>query len=76
MYSTLTIASSIIFCYTKSSAIWLAEKLRETGREVALLHGNQTVEERERVSVDFRDGKHKVLITTNIFARGKNCTFY
>ncbi|KAI1705067.1 DEAD/DEAH box helicase domain-containing protein [Ditylenchus destructor] len=70
LYQSLTVASSIIFCYTRSSAVWLAEKLRQSGRDCALLHGELSVPERAQVAEDFREGRHNVLITTNVSARG------
>ncbi|KAI1706723.1 DEAD/DEAH box helicase domain-containing protein [Ditylenchus destructor] len=70
LYQSLTVASSIIFCYTRSSAIWLAEKLRQSGRDCGLLHGELSVPERAQVAEDFREGRHNVLITTNVSARG------
>ncbi|KAH7724715.1 DEAD box protein/DEAH protein box helicase family protein [Aphelenchoides avenae] len=69
LYTSLTIASSIIFCYTRSSATWLATKLRESGRDVGLLHGEMPVEERARTVEEFKNGRFKVLITTNVCAR-------
>ena len=39
--------------------------------EVAhLLHGNKEPKERDQLMNDFRDGKTKVLISTNVLARG------
>jgi ATP-dependent RNA helicase DDX19/DBP5 len=70
LYSSLTVASSIIFCYTRSSATWLATKLCETGRDVGLLHGEMPVEERAKTVENFKNGVYKVLITTNVCARG------
>lgn len=40
------------------------------GHTVAALHGAQEGSERDRVIQDFRAGKIKVLITTNVVARG------
>lgn len=40
------------------------------GHQVTSLHGTKTAIERDRVIDDFRDGKSKVLITTNVAARG------
>ena len=40
------------------------------GHQVTLLHGAKEPAERDRVIDDFRDGKSKVLITTNVIARG------
>ncbi len=41
------------------------------GHAVALLSGELTVEQRAQVIDRFREGKEKVLITTNVSARGK-----
>ena len=42
------------------------------GHAVALLSGELTVEERADIIGRFRDGTEKVLITTNVSARGKS----
>ncbi|VDD94962.1 unnamed protein product [Enterobius vermicularis] len=70
LYGGLTIASAIIFCYTRKSAEWLAARMREKDHVVALLHGQMTIEERARVIREFKDGEYKILITTNVCARG------
>jgi ATP-dependent RNA helicase DDX19/DBP5 len=44
------------------------------GHAVALLSGDLTVEQRMAVLERFRDGKEKVLITTNVLARGESHT--
>jgi superfamily II DNA/RNA helicase len=66
----LSIASSIIFCYTRSSAQWIAQQLRQTGRKVGLLHGEMSAEERADTVRAFREGTFRVLITTNVCSRG------
>ncbi|KAI6238457.1 RNA helicase [Aphelenchoides fujianensis] len=70
LYNMLSIASSIIFCYTRSSANWLTVQIRKTGRKVGMLHGEMTAEQRTEAVQEFRDGKFRVLITTNVCARG------
>ncbi|KAI6238489.1 RNA helicase [Aphelenchoides fujianensis] len=70
LYNMLSIASSIIFCYTRSSANWLTIQIRKTGRKVGMLHGEMTAEQRTEAVQEFRDGKFRVLITTNVCARG------
>jgi ATP-dependent RNA helicase DDX19/DBP5 len=42
----------------------------DQGHQVSLLHGSKDPVERDRVIDEFRDGKSKVLITTNVVARG------
>ena len=54
----------------RQSASWLAEKMTADGHSVALLSGEITVEQRLAVLNRFRDGKEKLLITTNVSARG------
>lgn len=45
--------------------------MTKEGHGVALLTGDLTVEQRITILDRFREGKHKVLITTNVLARGK-----
>ncbi|XP_013779903.1 ATP-dependent RNA helicase DDX19A-like [Limulus polyphemus] len=55
---------------TRRTASWLSEKLATEGHAVALLSGDLQVDQRIAVLNRFRDGKEKVLITTNVCARG------
>lgn len=70
IYDTLTITQAIIFCNTRRKCEWLAEKMREANFTVALMHGEMTQKERETVITDFRSGSSRVLITTDVCARG------
>ncbi|XP_053704744.1 ATP-dependent RNA helicase DDX19A isoform X1 [Synchiropus splendidus] len=70
LYGTLTIAQTIIFCHTRRIAAWLSGRLIEEGHQVALLSGEMTVEQRAAVIERFRNGKEKVLVTTNVCSRG------
>lgn len=56
---------------TRKTASWLAEKMTKEGHAVALLSGELTVEQRIAILDRFRDGKEKILITTNVLSRGK-----
>ena len=44
--------------------------MTEEGHQVVSLHGSKDNTERDSVIDTFRDGKYKVLITTNVIARG------
>ena len=44
--------------------------MQAQGHAVTVLHGKFDAEERDKVIDDFRDGRSKVLITTNVIARG------
>ncbi|KFM70596.1 ATP-dependent RNA helicase DDX19A, partial [Stegodyphus mimosarum] len=70
IYGTVTIGQAIIFCHTRKTASWLVEKMVKDGHSVALLSGELTVEQRIAILNRFREGKEKVLITTNVCARG------
>uniref|UniRef100_A0A915LE48 RNA helicase n=3 Tax=Meloidogyne TaxID=189290 RepID=A0A915LE48_MELJA len=47
-----------------------SERFKEKGRDVALLHGELSVDERAKVVEKFKRGDQKILITTNVAARG------
>ena len=70
IYGVITIGQAIIFCHTRRTANWLAEKMTKDGHAVAVLSGELTVEQRISVLDRFRAGLEKVLITTNVLARG------
>ncbi|XP_068191794.1 ATP-dependent RNA helicase DDX19A, partial [Antennarius striatus] len=70
LYGILTIAQAMIFCHTRKAASWLVKKLADEGHQVALLSAELTVEQRAAVIERYRDGKEKVLVTTNVCSRG------
>ncbi|XP_025083137.1 ATP-dependent RNA helicase DDX19A-like [Pomacea canaliculata] len=70
IYGTISIGQAMIFCHTKKTASWLAEKMTAEHHTVGLLSGELTIEQRAAIIKRFRDGKEKVLITTNVSARG------
>ncbi|XP_056589448.1 ATP-dependent RNA helicase DDX19A [Triplophysa dalaica] len=70
VYGAITIAQAMIFCRTRKTANWLAGQMSEEGHQVGLLSGEMTVEQRAAVIERFKVGKEKVLITTNVCARG------
>ncbi|ODV82702.1 hypothetical protein CANARDRAFT_30620 [[Candida] arabinofermentans NRRL YB-2248] len=70
LYGLLTIASSIIFVQKKDTADILYAKMKKEGHTVSILHGGLQTQDRDRLIDDFRNGKTKVLITTNVLARG------
>ncbi|PSN65850.1 P-loop containing nucleoside triphosphate hydrolase protein [Corynespora cassiicola Philippines] len=69
-YGLMTQASSIIFVRTRRTAEELERRMTEEGHSVAQLSGGLEGSERDRIIDDFRSGKAKVLIATNVLARG------
>lgn len=70
LYSLLTVGQSIVFIATKSAAEEIREQMTAEGHAVSLLHGDMTPEQRDHVIDEFRRGMTKVLLTTNVLARG------
>ncbi|CAF0886858.1 unnamed protein product [Adineta ricciae] len=70
LYDTLTITQAVIFCNTKRKVNWLTEKMREANFTVSSMHGDMKQEERDAIMKEFRAGDTRVLITTDVWARG------
>ncbi|CAL8110430.1 unnamed protein product [Orchesella dallaii] len=70
IYGFITVGGAMIFCQTRRTATWLATKLVKDGHSVALLHGELDVSQRIDVLNRFRGSHEKILITTNVMARG------
>lgn len=60
----------IIFCQTKMEVVELEERLQRRGFAVASLHGDKQQREREVTLRRFRTGEAKVLVATDVAARG------
>lgn len=60
----------MIFCRSKRSAHQLALRMIEDKHSVELLSSELSVEQRAAVINRFREGKFRVLVVTNVCARG------
>jgi len=70
LYDTLTITQAVIFCNTKRKVDWLTGKMRENNFTVSSMHGDMPQKERDAIMDEFRSGRTRVLITTDVWARG------
>eukprot|EP01135_Chromosphaera_perkinsii_P006607 Nk52_evm9s554 gene=Nk52_evmTU9s554 len=70
LYDTLTITQAVIFCNTRRKVDWLTEKMKEANFTVSSMHGEMPQKERESIMKEFRSGASRVLITTDVWARG------
>jgi translation initiation factor 4A len=70
LYQQLTISQALIYCNKRQRAEWLAEKMIAQGFPLSFIHGEMDVEERKRRMNDFRKGTVRVLISTDLLARG------
>ncbi|PKO92163.1 MAG: RNA helicase [Betaproteobacteria bacterium HGW-Betaproteobacteria-1] len=60
----------LVFTRTKHGANRLAEKLVKDGIEAAAIHGNKSQGARTKALAQFKDGSMRVLVATDIAARG------
>jgi ATP-dependent RNA helicase len=70
LYDTLTITQAVIFCNTRRKVDWLTDQMRKANFTVAHMHGEMPQNERDEIMASFRSGNQRVLITTDIWARG------
>lgn len=62
--------SVLIFTRTKRGAEKVARTLLKKGFPAVALHGDKTQSQRERALQGFRDRKHRILVATDVAARG------
>lgn len=70
LYNTVSIQSAVIFCNTRRKVDFLTEQMTRKSFTVSSMHGEMTQQEREKIMVAFRSGSSRVLITTDLLARG------
>jgi translation initiation factor 4A len=70
LYKQLTINQALIYCNKRQKAEWLAEKMSAEGFPLSFIHGEMEPEERGRRMKDFRAGTVRVMISTDLLARG------
>lgn len=70
LYKNLNISQAVIFCNKKQTAESLAEKMTAQGYPVSCIHGDLEKTERRRRMDDFIRGNTRVMVATDIIARG------
>ncbi|HAL96000.1 MAG TPA: ATP-dependent helicase [Chitinophagaceae bacterium] len=70
IYKQLTVNQAIIYCNKRQRAEWLAEKMMAEGFPLSYIHGEMEVDERRNRMQAFRSGNVRVLISTDLLARG------
>ena len=61
---------AVVFMRTKHQAKRMAQKLDKTGWSAVALQGNMTQNQREKAMAAFRDGTARILVATDVAARG------
>ena len=70
IFSTLTISQSIIYCNSTRRVDDLEEAMLEDNFPVKKIHGKMSSEDRRQTNKEFKSGSCRVLITSDLFARG------
>lgn len=70
LYDSITISQAVIFCNTRKKVDWLTDKMREANFTVSSMHGEMPQKERDSIMQEFRQGTSRVLISTDVWARG------
>jgi ATP-dependent RNA helicase RhlE len=64
------LARTLVFTRTKHGADKVVQRLTRAGHQVAAIHANRSQSQRERALQAFRSGRLRVLVATDIAARG------
>ena len=70
LYQSVAIERTVIFVNTREKGEWLKGKMESTGFTISLAHGHMSMEEREKITNEFKVGETRVLIATDIWSRG------
>jgi translation initiation factor 4A len=70
IYEHISVNQSIVYCNSKGKVDWLYKELTKAEFPAGQIHGEMKIEEREEIMIKFRSGALKVLITTDLLARG------
>lgn len=70
LYDTLNITQAVIFCNTRRKVDWLTDRMRQKEFTVSSTHGDISQKDRDVILNEFRTGSSRVLITTDLLARG------
>lgn len=70
LYKTINITQAVIFCNTRRKVDELTDQMRSKEFTVSSTHGDVGQKERDIILTEFRTGSSRVLITTDLLARG------
>jgi len=70
IFSHLDVNQCMIYCNTREKAEGLTEKMREKKFVVSCMHSKMNQEERNKIMNEFRTGSSRLLVSTDLLARG------
>jgi translation initiation factor 4A len=70
LYKMMEITQAIIYCNSKKTVDFVSDELTKKGFVVSAMHSELPQQERDKVMKEFRTGASRVLVTTDLLARG------
>ncbi len=70
LYQNIKVNQALIYVNKRHKAEWLAKQLGAQGFTLEYIHGEMEVDERKKKMDDFRSGTVRVMISTDLLARG------
>lgn len=70
LYNDINITQAVIFCNARRKVDWLTDRMTRDNFTVSATHGSINPEDRRKIMEEFRTGSSRVLITTDLLARG------
>ena len=70
LYGITSTAQTIIFCNTIRKVEWLKENLEKNNFTITCIHSKMNQQERDNIVKEFREGKTRLLLTTDLLSRG------
>lgn len=70
IYANIKIQQCLIYCNKKEKVDELVKKLQEKHFTVSAMHGGMEMQERDKIMREFRTGSSRVLIASDLLARG------
>lgn len=70
LFQNLTLSQTIIYCNSIKRVQDLTEAMNQDGFPVIAIHSSMSHDERSRTISDFKSGKYRVLISSDVTARG------
>eukprot|EP01070_Trichotokara_eunicae_P003351 Trichotokara_eunicae@DN3306_c0_g1_i2.p1 len=70
IYESITIQQAIIYVNSRKRVDDLADQLQAREHTVSKMHGDMEQKDREAIMREFRSGSSRVLVTTDLLARG------
>lgn len=70
LYDSISVTQTVIFCNTRAKVEMLTTRLKEEKFTVSAIHADLPQSERDTIMNEFRSGSSRILIATDLLARG------